>query len=100
MSTFPGFETVELGAAEVPADASARFEQVRDSLPTVSAGWQTPEHILVPPLYDDSAYEGLDFLATYPGLPPFLRGPYSTMYVNQPWTVRQYACLLYTSRCV
>ncbi|HOA88000.1 methylmalonyl-CoA mutase [Propioniciclava tarda] len=91
MSTFPSFETVELGAAEVPADASSRFEQVRDSLPTVSAGWQTPEHILVPPLYDDSAYEGLDFLATYPGLPPFLRGPYSTMYVNQPWTVRQYA---------
>ena len=40
MSTFPSFETVELGAAEVPADASSRFEQVRDSLPTVSStGW-------------------------------------------------------------
>ena len=35
--------------------------------------------------------DGLDFLATYPGLPPFLRGPYPTMYVNQPWTIRQYA---------
>ena len=35
--------------------------------------------------------EGLDFLNTYPGLPPFLRGPYPTMYVQQPWTVRQYA---------
>jgi len=45
----------------------------------------------VPPRYDESAYEGLDFLGTYPGIPPFLRGPYATMYVNQPWTVRQYA---------
>ena len=35
--------------------------------------------------------EGLDFLNTYPGLPPFLRGPYPTMYVQQPWTIRQYA---------
>ena len=35
--------------------------------------------------------DGLDFLATYPGLPPYLRGPYPTMYVNQPWTIRQYA---------
>ena len=33
----------------------------------------------------------LDFLDTFPGLPPYLRGPYPTMYVNQPWTVRQYA---------
>ncbi|NMD46383.1 MAG: methylmalonyl-CoA mutase, partial [Propionibacterium sp.] len=36
-------------------------------------------------------YDGLDFLNTYPGIPPFLRGPYATMYVNQPWTIRQYA---------
>lgn len=56
-----------------------------------SKGWQTPEHILVPPVYDSAAYDGLDFLNTYPGIPPFLRGPYATMYVNQPWTIRQYA---------
>ena len=35
--------------------------------------------------------EGLDFLGTYPGIAPYLRGPYPTMYVNQPWTIRQYA---------
>ena len=35
--------------------------------------------------------DGIDFLGTHPGLPPFVRGPYPTMYVNQPWTVRQYA---------
>nr|WP_255416238.1 methylmalonyl-CoA mutase [Tessaracoccus sp. OH4464_COT-324] len=56
-----------------------------------SQGWQTPEHILVPPLYGDQDLQGLDFLETRPGIPPFLRGPYSTMYVNQPWTIRQYA---------
>ena len=53
--------------------------------------WETPEGIDVAPLYSAQDLEGLDHLATYPGLPPFLRGPYPTMYVNQPWTIRQYA---------
>ena len=53
--------------------------------------WETPEGIDVAPLYSAQDLEGLDHLHTYPGLPPFLRGPYSTMYVNQPWTIRQYA---------
>jgi methylmalonyl-CoA mutase len=53
--------------------------------------WQTPEGIDVAPLYSAADLDGLDHLATYPGLPPFLRGPYPTMYVNQPWTIRQYA---------
>ncbi len=91
MTTIPRFDKVALGDAAVAADAAARFEQLRDSLPKFSTGWQTPEHILVPPLYTDADFEGLDFLHTMPGIPPFLRGPYSTMYVNQPWTIRQYA---------
>jgi len=53
--------------------------------------WETPEGIGVKPLYTGADREGLDFLDTYPGLAPFLRGPYPTMYVNQPWTIRQYA---------
>jgi methylmalonyl-CoA mutase len=53
--------------------------------------WETPEGIGVKPLYSAADTEGLDFLETLPGLPPFLRGPYPTMYVTQPWTVRQYA---------
>src|ERR1700759_2717886 len=53
--------------------------------------WETPEGIGVKPLYTAADTEGLDFLETLPGLPPFLRGPYPTMYVTQPWTVRQYA---------
>jgi methylmalonyl-CoA mutase len=53
--------------------------------------WATPEGISVPRLYTASDTEGLDFLATYPGIAPYLRGPYPTMYVTQPWTIRQYA---------
>ncbi len=43
------------------------------------------------PLYGPDDLAGLDFLDTYPGIAPFLRGPYPTMYVTQPWTIRQYA---------
>lgn len=53
--------------------------------------WETPEGIGVKPLYGAADLEGVDFLGTYPGIAPYLRGPYPTMYVNQPWTVRQYA---------
>jgi methylmalonyl-CoA mutase len=53
--------------------------------------WESPEGIGIKPLYTAEDTEDLDFLRTYPGIAPYLRGPYSTMYVNQPWTVRQYA---------
>ncbi|MGY0064776.1 methylmalonyl-CoA mutase [Streptomyces sp. LZ34] len=53
--------------------------------------WDTPESIGVKPLYGAEDLAGLDFLGTYPGIAPYLRGPYPTMYVNQPWTIRQYA---------
>ncbi|WP_370062244.1 methylmalonyl-CoA mutase [Mycobacterium sp. MAA66] len=57
--------------------------------------WSTPEGIDVKPVYiaqdrNDAAAQGYP-LDTFPGLPPFIRGPYPTMYVNQPWTIRQYA---------
>lgn len=53
--------------------------------------WEAPEGIAIKPLYTGEDTAGLDFLHTYPGIAPYARGPYSTMYVNQPWTVRQYA---------
>ncbi|MEU5691124.1 methylmalonyl-CoA mutase [Actinosynnema sp. NPDC020468] len=53
--------------------------------------WETPEGIAVKPVYGAEDLAGLDFLGTYPGIAPYLRGPYPTMYVNQPWTIRQYA---------
>ena len=53
--------------------------------------WDTPEGIPVRPLYDVDDRNLLDFPDSYPGFVPYLRGPYPTMYVNQPWTIRQYA---------
>lgn len=90
MTTIPRFNEVPLDGEGIPADARSQFD---DHFHHVghSAGWQTPEHILVPPLYGSEDLAGLDFLATRPGIAPFLRGPYATMYVNQPWTIRQYA---------
>ncbi len=57
--------------------------------------WTTPEGILVKPIYTgadrDQAVAAGYPLNSFPGEPPFIRGPYPTMYVNQPWTIRQYA---------
>jgi len=78
MSAIPNFSEIDLGT---PAGGA----KVEGTL------WETPERIGVKPLYTAEDIEGLDFLKTWPGLPPFLRGPYPTMYVNKPWTIRQYA---------
>lgn len=53
--------------------------------------WLSPEGIEIKPVYGPEDLEGLDALDTLPGLSPFLRGPYPTMYTTQPWTIRQYA---------
>jgi methylmalonyl-CoA mutase len=53
--------------------------------------WDSPEGIGVKPLYTAADLDGIDFLHTFPGIAPYLRGPYPTMYTTQPWTVRQYA---------
>jgi len=58
---------------------------------TPGTSWLTPEGIAVKPLCGADDLAGLDCLDTYPGIAPFLRGPYPTMYVTQPWTIRQYA---------
>ncbi|QND49867.1 methylmalonyl-CoA mutase [Rhizobium lusitanum] len=58
---------------------------------TDAPAWQTPEGIAVKRAYDAADLADLNFLDTYPGAAPFLRGPYPTMYVQQPWTIRQYA---------
>jgi methylmalonyl-CoA mutase len=53
--------------------------------------WMSPEGIEILPAYGPEEVAGLDALDTWPGLSPFLRGPYPTMYTTQPWTIRQYA---------
>ena len=77
----------------IPSFASIDFA---DAAPDASTGhsappWLTPEGIPVKPAYGPDDVKSLDFLDTYPGIAPYLRGPYPTMYVTQPWTVRQYA---------
>ena len=81
----PDFAGVTLPTSS-PSGTRADWDATADA-----ATWTTPEGIDVAPLYSAQDLDGLDFLDTYPGLPPFLRGPYPTMYVNQPWTIRQYA---------
>ncbi|MFM7510077.1 MAG: methylmalonyl-CoA mutase family protein, partial [Actinomycetota bacterium] len=78
----PSADACEEWAAAVEAETGVRPDKLI---------WQTPEGIDVAPLYSSVDIADLDFVDTYPGLPPFLRGPYPTMYVNQPWTIRQYA---------
>ncbi len=53
--------------------------------------WASPEGIDIKRLYDAGDLGGLDALDTFPGMAPFLRGPYPAMYTTQPWTIRQYA---------
>ncbi|MEH6697493.1 MAG: methylmalonyl-CoA mutase [Brevundimonas sp.] len=53
--------------------------------------WQTPEGITVEPRYEADALDGLDFIHGLPGIAPYHRGPYPTMYAQNPWTIRQYA---------
>ena len=59
--------------------------------PPVGEPWMTPEGIPVKGFYGPEDREGLEGIGSFPGLPPYLRGPYPAMYVTQPWTIRQYA---------
>jgi methylmalonyl-CoA mutase len=86
MSQIPDFSKVAF--AEAPSPAPAHIS------PHPSPGassWLTPEGIAGNSVYAARDVEGLAGVDTYPGIPPFLRGPYPTMYVTQPWTIRQYA---------
>ena len=77
--------------SSIPDFAKIDFAPAPAAPPAAGQPWLTPEGIAVKPAYGPEDLAGLDFLDTYPGLPPFLRGPYPTMYVTQPWTIRQYA---------
>jgi methylmalonyl-CoA mutase len=93
MSRIPDFSTIELPATRPVADedraTAQRLLQQRGRGRDLT--WQTPEQIDVLPSYSAADLAPVEHLGTLPGLPPFVRGPYPTMYVEQPWTVRQYA---------
>lgn len=95
MTTIPNFSQAPLGepGASATGVRSAALHDWRDLVELLpdQRTWQTAEQIPVQALYSAADLCEVDHLDTMPGMPPFLRGPYPTMYVLKPWTVRQYA---------
>ena len=89
MSKIPNFAKLDLNLAPATAMNTAMSEAVNAQTDTV--GRQTPEGIDVKSIYTSADRDGLPYVNSFPGLAPFIRGPYPTMYTNKPWTVRQYA---------
>jgi methylmalonyl-CoA mutase len=94
--TVPDLSTVELWDGADPDAGSDWSGAVPEPHEKAAAAPEpgtrmTPEGIEIADLYTAADTESLDFLHTYPGAAPYLRGPYPTMYVTQPWTIRQYA---------
>jgi methylmalonyl-CoA mutase len=80
MSGFPDFATLALEPIASPPGS-----------PTAKDDWPTAEGIAVKSAYGPDDIAALDFTGGYPGFAPFVRGPYPTMYLTNPWTIRQYA---------
>jgi len=78
--TPPDFTSI---AFKLPRAGTARAERPE--------GWMSPEEIEIAPAYGPQDTSSLDFVNGLPGLAPFHRGPYPTMFVQRPWTIRQYA---------
>ncbi len=91
--TIPNFADISLQAEGKSAGVEQwqKLAEQAAGQPLSDFTWHTPELIDVKPLYSGSDLEGMEHLQTMPGIAPFLRGPYATMYVMRPWTVRQYA---------
>ncbi|MBA3524385.1 MAG: methylmalonyl-CoA mutase [Geodermatophilaceae bacterium] len=81
MTSLPDFRSIPL-LGDPPADPGPV------DLPPP---WESPEGVAIKSMYGPGDVADLDFLHTWPGIAPYLRGPYPTMYASQPWTVRQYA---------
>ena len=83
----PNFENIDIqsdGFSSVDVKEWAEKNEIK-------ADWLTPEQIPVKPVYTKEDLEGMEHLNYAAGVAPYLRGPYSTMYVMRPWTIRQYA---------
>ena len=95
MSAIPNFAAVAWVDDRRPAGATAaEWQQAAEAAagrPLAELVWQTPEGIGVRPCYSAEDLRDVEHLDWLPGFPPFVRGPYATMYVQRPWTIRQYA---------
>ncbi|MBR6843597.1 MAG: methylmalonyl-CoA mutase [Bacteroidales bacterium] len=83
----PDFSKVDIQKVESGRQSFADWEKEND----IEKTWRTPEQIDVKPAYGKKDLAGMEHLNYAAGIAPFLRGPYSTMYVMRPWTIRQYA---------
>ncbi len=93
MNTFPNFKDMPWNQGVKAKADHADWQSQVTTQTDKSIGelsWRTPEQIAISPLYSSADLINLHHLQTVPGLPPFLRGPYLTMYTAKPWTVRQY----------
>ncbi|MDE7072611.1 MAG: methylmalonyl-CoA mutase, partial [Bacteroidales bacterium] len=81
----PNYKNVDIRSGAALGKAAGKKERKESQV------WNTPEQIPVKPFYTKEDLQGMEHLGYAAGLPPFLRGPYSTMYTQRPWTIRQYA---------
>ncbi|WND02127.1 methylmalonyl-CoA mutase [Temperatibacter marinus] len=77
--------------SNIPNFSTLMFKGQAEAAPTKGSLWDTPEGINIKASYNQKDIEDIDVEGQYPGAPPFIRGPYPTMYVQRPWTIRQYA---------
>jgi len=83
----PDFSKVDFRATNENKESFVKWEQENN----IQKSWKTPEQIDVKPVYGKADLAGMEHLNYAAGIVPYLRGPYSTMYVMRPWTIRQYA---------
>ncbi|MBR3987152.1 MAG: methylmalonyl-CoA mutase [Bacteroidales bacterium] len=83
----PNFSNVNFRETKENQESFEQWEKEND----IQKTWKTPEQIDVKPVYGKKDLEGMEHLNYAAGIAPYLRGPYSTMYVMRPWTIRQYA---------
>ena len=83
----PNFKNINIKSSPVSGLKAGEWEKENK----IENHWTTPEQIPVKPVYTAADLEKMEHLNYAAGIPPFLRGPYSTMYVMRPWTIRQYA---------
>jgi methylmalonyl-CoA mutase len=93
MKNFPDFTKIAFDSAPAKASYDDWCQQFKAETGKSVEEWafMTLEQIELKPLYTAADLQGCEALDTMPGLAPFLRGPYGSMYVTKPWTVRQYA---------
>ena len=93
MSALPDFTKIDFDSTDFKHDAKSWSHEVErlTGKKLSELVWRTMEQINVKPLYSSDDINNVEHTGYTAGIPPFLRGPYASMYVTRPWTIRQYA---------